>query len=97
MLRLLLVLILIAFVARAFWRVVDGVIEGMRDGRSVGSGSSNAPSRRVQMVRDPICGTFVVPGRAIAAIRDGRPLHFCSTRCRDAYMSRPESPEQSRA
>ena len=33
MLRLLLLLVLIIFTARAFWRVIDGVIEGMRGER----------------------------------------------------------------
>ena len=91
MARVLLLIVLAFIVARVLWRVVIGVFEGM------GYQKGPAAKGSVGLVRDPICGTFVVPGRAIAAIRDGRPLHFCSTRCRDAYMSRPESPEQSRA
>jgi YHS domain-containing protein len=44
------------------------------------------------MVRDPICGTFVVPERAVAlSAGGGQRLYFCSTECRDKYRSRPES------
>jgi YHS domain-containing protein len=97
MLRLLLLFVLIVFTARAFWRVIDGVIEGMRGERSVGPGSSAAKSKGVQMARDPVCGTFVLPDRAVTVVRDGRQLHFCSTRCRDTFLSKPESSEQVRA
>ena len=42
----------------------------------------------VQMVRDPVCGTFVLPDRAVTFV-DGRThLFFCSDACRDAYRKR---------
>ena len=83
MFRLALFLILAVFVARAFWRLVDGVIEGM-------SGQPSGASREirgVQMARDPVCGTYVVPDRAVA-VSDGRQqIFFCSTLCRDKYRA----------
>jgi YHS domain-containing protein len=46
------------------------------------------PTRGVQMVRDPVCGTFVLPDHAVS-IADGRGrVYFCSARCRDAYRAR---------
>jgi uncharacterized protein len=90
MTRLLLVLVLCIVVARMFWRVVDGIIEGAT-GRSRASRSRRpeVPSQGVQMVRDPVCGTFVVPDSALTVV-DGRArLYFCSTTCRDRYRSRP--------
>jgi len=90
MLRFLLLLILIAFVARAFWRLIDGVLEGARSGRSV---SSRSPKQAhgVQMVRDPVCGTFLVPERAVTMADGNRQLFFCSTRCRDKFQARSHS------
>ena len=83
MLRLILEFILIFFLARAFWQIVGGLIEGV-----TGRGRSRVPDRGVQMVRDPVCGTFVLPDRAIA-VTDGRTrIFFCSTACRDRYRSR---------
>jgi YHS domain-containing protein len=82
MLRLLLLLVLIVLLARGFWRMVDGIVEGL-----TGRGSSGVPGRGVQMVRDPVCGTFVVPDTALAVV-DGRTrVYFCSVTCRDKYRT----------
>ena len=83
MLRFVLILILIVFVARAFWRVVDGMLEGLSGSR----GRTHMPQRGVQMVRDPVCGTFIVPDQAIAIVDGSRRVFFCSTGCREKYRS----------
>jgi len=45
------------------------------------------PQQGVPMVRDPVCGTFVLPERAVS-LTDGRTAcSFCSNTCRD--KSRP--------
>ena len=84
MVRLVLLLVLIVFIARAFWRLVDGVVEGVT-GRFR---QPNVQVRGVHMVRDPVCGTYVVPDRAVAITDGRRQLFFCSTTCRDKYRSR---------
>jgi YHS domain-containing protein len=40
------------------------------------------------MARDPVCGTYVVPDRAVAIDEGRRRLFFCSTACRDQYRTR---------
>jgi hypothetical protein len=81
--RFVLFVILSVFIARAFWRMLDGIIEGY-SGRPP---SSNVLGRGVQMARDPVCGTYVVPDRAVA-ITDGRQkVFFCSAGCRDKYRA----------
>jgi YHS domain-containing protein len=88
MLRLVLFVILAIFVARAFWRMFDAVVEGASGRRP----KSQVPDRGVQMVRDPVCGTFVLPDRALM-IGDGRDrVYFCSDACRDKFR-RPASTE----
>ena len=83
--RLVLFIVLGIFVARAFWRFVDGIVSGVRGAAPRGRGQ--VPSRGVQMVRDPVCGTFVLPDQA-RMITDGRaPVFFCSDACRDQYRS----------
>jgi YHS domain-containing protein len=82
-LRLALFVILAVFVARAFWRLVDGVIEGIA-GQPAGA---NREIRGVQMARDPVCGTYVVPDRAVAVSDGRRQVFFCSTFCRDKYRA----------
>lgn len=95
MLRSILLFVLIAFIARAFWRVIDGVIDGVRGGgRSPDVPQPGAP-RSVPMARDPVCGTFVLPDRAVTLSTGRDTIFFCSTQCRDAY--RPGRTESSPA
>ena len=84
MLRVALLLILVISIAHGLWRMIDGVIEGMtgqrRDGR--------VPTRGEQMVRDPVCGTFILPERSVSLTEGRRQLFFCSTTCRDQYRAK---------
>jgi hypothetical protein len=61
----LLLLVLAMVVARGVGRVVDGVKEGL-SGRAPRRQGGNVPARGIQMVRDPVCGTYVIPDRAVA-------------------------------
>jgi YHS domain-containing protein len=84
MFRWILLLLLLIFVVRALWRLLDGMIDGI-----VGKPrSTRSPEQGVQMVRDPVCGTFVVPGRAVTLAERGQPVYFCSRGCRDKYRAR---------
>ena len=76
--------VLMLFVARAVWLLIDGILKGVSGHPS----STGVPTRGVQMVRDPVCGTFVIPDRAVMITDGRRQLFFCSTNCRDAYRAR---------
>jgi len=78
--RFVLFLLLAMFVARALWRLIDGIVEGAR--------GPSTPQRGVPMVRDPVCGTFVVPARAITIVDGRTTVSFCSESCRDKYRAR---------
>lgn len=84
MLRFFLFFALFILLARALWRLLSGIVDGItgehRMRRPAGSS--------VHMVRDPICGTFVVPDRALTVYEGGRAVHFCSVACRDKYRAR---------
>ncbi len=83
MARVILLMILIPLLARTFWRVIDGLIEGMS-----GRGAPNATARSTSLVRDPVCGTFVLPDHALTLV-DGRArVFFCSDACRAKYQAR---------
>ena len=85
LLRLVLFIVLGVFIARAFWRLVDGIAAGVRGGPAPGKGP--VPSRGVQMVRDPVCGTFVLPDHALTLTDRGARVFFCSDACRDKYRA----------
>jgi YHS domain-containing protein len=84
MFRFLLYAVLLILFARAMGRLWSGIVEGA-SGRPP---QPQTPQRGVQMVRDPVCGTFVVPDRALSLPIGRDQIYFCSTRCRDAYRAR---------
>ena len=86
MLRFILFLILFIVVARVFWRVVDNVIEAA-SGRPPGQGGSTSAPTAAPMARDPVCGTFVLPDRAVSIAGAGGRVYFCSEACRDKYRA----------
>jgi uncharacterized protein len=86
LLRYVLILLLGLLILRALGKALAGLIAGASpDPRPRGG----PPERGVQMVRDPVCGTFLPPDAALSlAERGGGVRYFCSEKCRDAYRSR---------
>ena len=82
MLGLLLKLVLLIIILRALSRLVSGIMDGMRPPRD------KSPSA-VPLARDPVCGTFVVPSRALSGGTGGDIRFFCSEKCRRAYEAKP--------
>ena len=91
MLGVVLDVLFTAVAIRAIWKLLQGVMVGMSGGderRRSQSAPDGPPARGVQMARDPICGTYVVPERALS-IRDAHGLvYFCSDACRDRYRAK---------
>jgi YHS domain-containing protein len=79
MFRLFLWVVLAFVVARIAWRLMRGVFEGMGY-RQAGSGGQS-----VGLVRDPICGMFVVPSSALTSGSGASTRYFCSEKCRQEY------------
>lgn len=79
MIRLLLLAILVLLVARAFWRVVDGILQA--------AGKPDRRASSVKLVRDPVCGTYVAPGTALSLSAGGATHYFCSEECRAKYRA----------
>jgi YHS domain-containing protein len=77
--RILLIAILVLLVARAFWRVVDGILDA--------AGGERRRVPPVKLVRDPVCGTYVAANSALS-LTSGRTTHyFCSEECRSKYRA----------
>jgi YHS domain-containing protein len=81
MLRILLIGLLLMLIARAFWRVVDGVIAGAT-GQPSGGRARTPP---MKLVRDPVCGTFVTPTTERSLTAGGQTHYFCSEECRSKF------------
>jgi YHS domain-containing protein len=89
MVRLGLVLLLLVVLGRAFWQLLDGIVEGATGrGALPRRAPHGASDGSVQMMRDPVCGMFVVPSHAVVITDGARRVYFCSTDCRDKYRAR---------
>jgi hypothetical protein len=78
--KILLWMILIALVVRSLSRLLRGVLEGAGYRREIN------PPRSVGLVKDPVCGVFVVPGKALTAGSGSSLKHFCSEKCRRQWV-----------
>ena len=78
MARWIFTLVLIYFIVRAIARFARGLLEGMSPPRE------KQPTA-VPLVRDPVCGTFVMPSRAVTAGSGAGMRFFCSEKCRRTY------------
>jgi len=80
--RFVLFSLLITLAVRAALRLFAGIVEGA-------SGGATRPSPpSTKMVKDPVCGTFVVPSKALTASRGNETAWFCSPECRNAWQRR---------
>ena len=75
-------IVLLFFVLRAISRLARGIVEGMRVPRV-----DHPPA--VPLARDPVCGTFVVPARALSGGTGSDMRYFCSEECRRTYEMKP--------
>lgn len=82
MARLLLWAILILLLTRSLSRLLHGVLDG------AGYRRDGASQRSVGLVRDPVCGVFVVPGQALSVGTGSAMRHFCSEKCRREWLKR---------
>jgi hypothetical protein len=85
--RFILLLVLAMVVARTFWRFVEAVVRGASGTAPGGRSAASAPSP-VKMQQCPVCGTYVVPGKAIELARGATPIYFDSEKCRAEFQSR---------
>jgi len=94
--RFLLLFVLFVVIARTFWRFVDAVVRGAsgpapqggRRGAGPFDSAQGRPPAAVKMQQCPVCGTYVVPGKALSIVSGGSPIYFDSEKCRAEYQSR---------
>jgi YHS domain-containing protein len=79
-----LVWIVVLFVLwRLGWRLIKGVLVGLGY-QPPPSGPARAADS-VGLVRDPVCGTFVMPAKALTSGSGSDTRYFCSDKCRRDY------------
>jgi YHS domain-containing protein len=81
--RFVLFSLLITLVVRAALRLFAGIVEG-----ATGGGARTSAPPATKMVKDPVCGTYVVPSKALMASRGNQTAWFCSTECQHTWQRR---------
>ncbi len=79
MTRLILWLILALVIGRMVWRFVYAILEG------AGMLQGRVDRSAVKLVRDPVCGVYVVPSKALTAGSGSSVKYFCSEKCRQQW------------
>ena len=82
MTRFVLVTVVLLLLARVLWHLVRGILQGL----SASPHGARVLRRGGQMVRDPVCGMFILPAGAVTIGSRDQLVHFCSTDCRDKYQ-----------
>jgi YHS domain-containing protein len=84
--RVLLFGLLLILLARALRSLLVGIIAG-----AAPQAPARGPRVGEHMVRDPVCGTFVLPSRAVTDGRGDHTHYFCSEQCRTTYRHQPKA------
>lgn len=86
--RTLLLFLLMLALARALMRFVGGVVQGASS--QAGPAGRTPPTAPVpkKMIQDPVCGTYVLPGKALELSRGRETVFFCSDACRQKYLAK---------
>ncbi len=79
-------LAVIYLIFRGISRFLAGLQEGLYGPREERPRGTRTPS--VPLARDPICGTYVVPARALTSGSGAEMRFFCSDDCRRAYLAK---------
>lgn len=84
LLQFLALLFLVRYVLRSVAQWLTG---GTERQRVHGPQSGSKPVYHGQMVRDPVCGLFLLREGAVEDRSSGETHHFCSEKCREAFRA----------
>ena len=84
MAKLIVTLVLLLIVGRMVWRFMYAIFEGA----GMLKESQGRERKAVQLVRDPVCGVFVVPSQALTSGTGTSTRYFCSEKCRQQWEKR---------
>lgn len=81
-------IVLLLLIVRGLVRLLAGFFEGLRGmppSQPAARGASRGGRQAVPLVKDPVCGTYVVSDRALTAAAGGTTHYFCSEDCRRRF------------
>lgn len=86
--RALLLFLLFMFLARAVWRLIEGIARGaMGSGPQTRRPPAGPVQPTVKMAQCSVCGTYIVPSRALTGVARGQVTYYCSEACRSKHAA----------
>ena len=93
MIRWVLNVIVLLLLMRLALRFVLGLFQGLAEpsrGAASGGRAAGGPAKIAgELVKDPVCATYIPRDSAIAARVAGETRYYCSTTCRDKDAGQP--------
>ena len=86
--RTLLLLLLMLVLARALIRFFGGVVQGASGQAGPAGRTPHTAPVAKKIIQDPVCGTYVLPGKALELARGRETLFFCSDACRQKFLAK---------
>lgn len=81
--RLMVRFAIFLLLAIVLYKLLANLIKDSRTGRREGP-----PDGKIaELVRDPQCGTYLLPEQGFSARVAGQVHHFCSEACRDRFLA----------
>jgi len=80
--------VIIAIAAFVLWKMFAG---DMKRRKQEAQKEQETLIAKGEMVKDPICGSYVDKENAVLVREGEKVLHFCSYECRDKYLGQIES------
>lgn len=102
MIRWVLTALALLLLMRLVMRFVLGLLQGLvvpPAGTATAGGASGGGRGKIagELVRDPVCSTYIPRGTAIAVQAGGETRYYCSTACRDKDADAGRAPRMGRA
>jgi YHS domain-containing protein len=85
LLRFIFWVVVVSWSVALLRRLMQRMGQGAAQSRAPVDVPNDAITRK--LVRDPVCGMHIAEVLALPLRQDGELLHFCSTACRDKYLS----------
>ena len=84
---------LLAHVAASAGKSRPGARVGFPKALGMGYQPPGRKGQSVGLVRDPVCGTFVLPSKALTSGSGSNTRYFCSEKCRNDFGHRRNTEE----
>lgn len=83
--------VVLIFLLVVLYYLVKNLLKGSENSSRAGE---SVDKRVAELVRDPQCGTYILPSQAVSARVGRHTYHFCSEECKDRFLDKSRKTEE---